>query len=543
MRVKFKPISLKPVTRFVKSHKKVLAISLVGILAAGVAGGLALHRRAAAAPSAEKELAFARTIIVEKGTLNESVSVAGTVESAEVSSVTTTLTGKVTAVNVKVGDQVKKGDVICTLDDTDIRKELADKRQSIGEEQERLKDMYNKALVQVQTARSARQSEQGVQDARVDKARQTLNAADAALKAAAPAYEAAKANLKTAQSATAAAQAALDAAKAAAQTAYNTWIAAGGAAQGPQYAAHQAAQAEVAARQTAFDSAKVLYKYDSYAAAMAAAQGTYDPAAAARQEAQSLYDQAVALRQQTLDGLDSAINTAVATAQDAQKQMKRGVSAKEVNEIEKRLEATVLKAETNGKVTELKVTVGGLCKGEAATIQSADKLLVAVKIPEYAIGRVAVGMKAVITGDSLKAPAAGTLSRISPTAASGDSSGFSADIAVSAPEGIFIGSKVKAEIIISSKSNVFTVPLDAVRQNAAGQDVVLVKQTDGTFAEKPVTLGSKNDYYTEISGEGAVAGSEVLANAAQNAGGDAQFAGSGTPDSAQDAGTQTETKA
>lgn len=84
------------------------------------------------------------------------------------------------------------------------------------------------------------------------------------------------------------------------------------------------------------------------------------------------------------------------------------------------------------------------------------------------------------------------------------------------PESLFIGSKAKAEIIISSKTNVFTVPLDAVRQNSAGQDVILVKQADGTFAETPVTTGARNDYFVEVSSSRIAAGAEVLADAAQD---------------------------
>lgn len=41
--------------------------------------------------------------------------------------VSTSLTEKVKSVNVKVGDYVKAGDVICTLDDGDITKEIEKK--------------------------------------------------------------------------------------------------------------------------------------------------------------------------------------------------------------------------------------------------------------------------------------------------------------------------------------------------------------------------------------------------------------------------------
>lgn len=502
---------------FFKNHKKILAFGLVGLLAAGTALGVWLRLRSAAPATGEGDpSAYARTIILQKGSLNESVNVSGTVESAEVSSVTTLLTAKVTAVNVKVGDQVNKGDMICTLDDTDLRKELADKKQSLGQDRQKLKEAYDRALVQVQTAKASKQTERAAQELRINEARRALDSAKTALSAAAPAYNAAKANYDTMMTAVSSAQGAADAAAAASQTAYNAWIAAGGASSGAEYEAYQTAQTDPTAKQTALNDARALYNADAYSAALTAAQQTYDPAVAAVQTAQTAFDQAVAAGNQALDAIDTTINQAVAAAQEAKKQLDQGVPAKELEELEKKLADTVLRAETSGKITELKVNVGSLCKGDVATIQSTEKLIVAVKIPEYAIGKLSLGMAVNLTSDAVKDTISGTLSRISPTASEGENGGFSADVTVNQPGSLFIGSKAKAEIIISSKTDVFTVPLDAVRQNETGQDVVLVKQTDGSFFETSVTTGAKNDYFVEVSGSGIVAGAEVLADAAQD---------------------------
>ncbi|GKI15480.1 hypothetical protein CE91St44_19650 [Oscillospiraceae bacterium] len=501
---------------FIRRHRKMAVLSLVVVLAAGAGIGM-LRLRAGAPVSGEGgALEYARTVTLEKGELNESVNVSGTVESAELSSVTTLLTAKVKTVSVKIGDQVNKGDIICTLDDTDLRKELADKKQSLTQEQQKLKEAYERTLAQVQTAKDSKKAEQSVQDLRVSEAQRTLNSAKAALDAVTPAYNAAKSNYSTMMTAVSPWQNAADAAAAASQAAYNTWIAAGGTSTGMEYEAYQAAQADLTEKQAALDEARKLYNADAYSAALETAQQAYDPAAAAVQAAQAAFEQATAARHQTLDSIDATINQAVAAALDAKKQMDQGVSAKEIEELEKKLEDTVLRAETSGKITELKVNVGSLCKGDVATIQSTEKLIVSVKIPEYAIGKVTVGMAVNLTSDAVAGTIPGTLARISPTASEGESGGFPADVAVNKPESLFIGSKAKAEIIISSKTNVFTVPLDAVRQNSAGQDVILVKQADGTFAETPVTTGARNDYFVEVSSSRIAAGAEVLADAAQD---------------------------
>ena len=126
-----------------------------------------------------------------------------------------------------------------------------------------------------------------------------------------------------------------------------------------------------------------------------------------------------------------------------------------------------------------------------------------------------------ITSDAASGEIRGTVSRISPTAGSGDgestgsSSGFAADIAIQTPESIFIGSKAKAEIILASKSNVYSVPLDAVAPGDDGQDVIYARQGEGAFSPVTVTTGMKNDYAVEVSGTSLQDGLEILADASQ----------------------------
>ena len=92
-------------------------------------------------------------------------------------------------------------------------------------------------------------------------------------------------------------------------------------------------------------------------------------------------------------------------------------------------------------------------------------------------------------------------------------SGFAADIAVDAPEGLFIGTKAKAEIIIFSKENVYSVPIDAIKTGDDGKSYVVIKQADGKFTDSEVTTGTANEFYTEVSGKDIKDGTEVLANA------------------------------
>lgn len=513
-------MAIKIFSPVLKHKRAAAAILAVILLAAG--GGVAVRfRLAASRDNASENLAYARTVFLKKEDLNESVNVFGIVQSAQVSSVTTGLSNKVTSLNVKVGDHVNKGDVICTLDDTDIQKAIQDKEKELREEKQRLQDAYNKAAAQVDEARRAKDNETKNQDTLVDSARAARDRAADALNAVTPAYDTAKANYEVMEKAVSGAQKDVDSATDARQKAYDVWIAAGGATEGDAYLAYQKADAALTEKNAALENARTLYSYDTYTQAYNTAKQAYDAAAAERDAAESAYKQADAARFQALDACDTTINTAVAALQEADQQLKKGVDSKALEDLKKGLEDTVLKAETSGKITDLKVNVGSICKGDVATIQSTDQLVLSVSIPEYAINKVQVGMPATITSDAASGEIRGTVSRISPTAGSGDSegggssSGFAADIAIQTPESIFIGSKAKAEIILASKSNVYSVPLDAVTLGDEGQDVIYVRQGESPFHPVNVTTGMKNDYAVEVSGAALQDDMEVLADASQ----------------------------
>ena len=108
------------VAAFAGRHKKA-AVVLALLVVAAVAADLLLPRRAgrgAVLPAAGGS--YVRTVTLQKGTLEDSISATGTVQSSDVSNVTTDLKYTVKTVDVQVGDSVEAGDVICTLDTSDL---------------------------------------------------------------------------------------------------------------------------------------------------------------------------------------------------------------------------------------------------------------------------------------------------------------------------------------------------------------------------------------------------------------------------------------
>ena len=130
------------IKKFTYKNKKSLCIFMVlAVLAGGIVIVKINSYKSQQTIDSEN---YARTVFVEKGEINRSINVNGKIESAEVSMVSTSLTEKVKSVNVKVGDYVKAGDVICTLDDGDITKEIEKKKSEIAENKKELEANYNK---------------------------------------------------------------------------------------------------------------------------------------------------------------------------------------------------------------------------------------------------------------------------------------------------------------------------------------------------------------------------------------------------------------
>lgn len=524
--------------RFAAAHKKA-AIAL--LLAAAIAAGLLVWRARAGAglPAAGRAAggqSYVRTVTLQRGTLDASISASGTVESDDVSNVTTELKYTVKSVNVQVGDSVSEGDVICTLDTADLEKSIAKAKESLAEAKEKaLKNYQNaqKSLTEAEEAvKEAYNQKEDKKDAR-DSARSAHESAAAQVSAYQSAYDSASADLLAKLNAKQSAQAAYDQALAQAQAAYDAAQAAAGQADtegGAQTTAAQPAPVEddeaVKAAKQALEAAEKAYAEAEQALSEAEADlrtakstTNYDSLQAAYSQAQSAYEQAKASYEQAQKTAESAETS----RDDALDAYNKAGKSDELEELQQQLEKCTLKAETSGKVTAVNATVGSAVNGTAATIQNTEKLKIAVSIAEYDIEKVKVGMKAVITSDVIEGEVSGTLTQISPTASGGgsSSSGFAAEITVDDPaSGLLVGTNAKAKIILSTTENVFTVPLDAIEEQEGGTSVIYVKtgEEEGgkpIFEPVTVTVGAANDYYAEISGSELAEGMVVRAAASE----------------------------
>ncbi len=140
---------------FLGRHKKAL-IALAVLAAASAFGWARMSRAAQAAQKAAAQQV--QTFTLEKGNLRRTLSVSGSIQSAQVTEVAVAQAYPVAEVLVSEGDVVAEGDVLATLDTTDLDAQIkaqqeavaAEKRQnelSVSQAQRRLEDARNQKAI------------------------------------------------------------------------------------------------------------------------------------------------------------------------------------------------------------------------------------------------------------------------------------------------------------------------------------------------------------------------------------------------------------
>ncbi len=273
-----------------------------------------------------------------------------------------------------------------------------------------------------------------------------------------------------------------------------------------------------------------LYGYDAVEKALTEAQQAVDAADQTLSQAETAVSQAESTVEQAESKVKSAhdqydneknyssLKSKNQQVEDAATKLEQSSRTPDtLEDLRATLEDCTLTATMDGTITALNATVGSACTGAVATIQDTEKMTVDVTIPANSVPDVAVGMACKITSDATgDAVIPGTLSRIDPVA--NEQGSFGATVTVDgAAEDLLIGIQAKVEIVISEKSDIFTVPIDAVGTAEDGSRYVLRKTggegVDMTFEEVPVTTGEANDFYTEITGDTLAEGDVIRSSA------------------------------
>lgn len=498
--------------------KRIILLAVIGAVVIG--GGIAWKRMSSRqnTESASTGNEAMRTVILQKGDFRSTVSVKGVVKSEEVSSVAAPEAVKIIALNVREGDLVKKGDIIAVLDSTAAKSEIDAKMKSIQQEKDELKRTFDKLTRSQEQAGTHKNQVDKLQSDLVSAAQKAADEAARAVAAFQSAYDTLKNDRDAADVSIAAKQQAADAADAEQQRAYSALIAAGQSPSVPGASSKTKEQedfenAQNALRKAADElaTAKSVYDVDSRSKAFEDAAAKMAALTQAREDAAAKLRDANDAKVRALQEEDRAITDLNEQAGEAKKKWTEYVGDDTLKELQRKLDSLTLKAETSGKVTELKATVGSVAKDTIATIQSTDKLILQVSVPAYDIQKVQLGQKAEITASTASDRITGTVSRIATTAGADDAAGFQVDIRIDDPGKAYIGTKADAEIILSEEKNVYTLPNAAISAAGDGSHIKVL-QKDGTYRDEIITAGTSNAYYTVVSGSAIQENAEVLSN-------------------------------
>ncbi|MBQ0066212.1 MAG: HlyD family efflux transporter periplasmic adaptor subunit [Firmicutes bacterium] len=543
---------------------------ICGVVALAVAGGGIFwytNTNKSSSSVTPEEMAYSKTFTLTKGDLESVVDVDGVVVSAVETEVTTENTGKVVKLNVKVGDKVKKGDVICVLDSKDIDRQIKDLQEgnssggsAVSKSAQKRVARAKEALQKAQNRFKTRYSTDGktytdfgienkynkLQET-LDKTSNAFTGYDAwventqAVEKAQREYDKAKKDLEINivwKGTTT--KVSFDGLKRKLKDAEEDWDKKADAYYDNPTTENKKeyddatdylemledllidAESSIKDKETALDNALMALNETEKSEEYQRIKKAYDDASKAATEYEtSVYEPY------------SKLKESVQTAQDAYDEAKESASSSasssasekesELEKLQEQKDACTLRAESEGEITQLNVKLGSIPKGSIALIQSTDKLIFEVSIPEESINKVSKGLMVSVTAASIDVPVTGKLTQISSTTGvtstgsegGGDPSGgagYKAQITLDQPGGLHIGSKAHGSIILSSKKDVFVVPNEAVG-NDEGLTYIRAVQPDGSYKKIPVTVGDSNETMVEISGDDLVEGIEILSDA------------------------------
>lgn len=130
----------------IKNKKAIIIVTVLAVLSGGI---IFVKAKSSKNQQLGNIVVSENTVKLEKGDINQSIVVTGSIKSGEVSNVSSSINAKVKSVSVKVGDVVKAGDIICVLDDSDIVKEIESKTKEIEEQRKTLKENCSKLVSQL----------------------------------------------------------------------------------------------------------------------------------------------------------------------------------------------------------------------------------------------------------------------------------------------------------------------------------------------------------------------------------------------------------
>lgn len=445
-----------------------------------------------------------RTVSLTRGDLSSTVSATGTVYSVNSVDVYSNLSYPVKTVHVEVGDTVSEGDVLIELDSASLESDIAQKQASVWASQQSAQQSLATAQQDLDTYK--KNLEQNY-DSNVLNAESSVTTAELELQAAELDVQSAANDARTARR---------------------------------NYTDARDGNTDdgVDATDSELDQLRdTLYAKET---ALEKSQTNLEKAQANLEKAKA-----------TLESVQAGTEDSIATYENKVKSAQINTNFNDqylsIQKLQDDLGKCVITAPASGTITAVNVVPGASGSGLLAVIQSTGDLKVVTNIKEYDIDSVAIGDKVVIKTDATgNREFTGTLTKIAPTstltttgtASTSTDAEFESEVTVSSgADGLRVGMNARLSIITEEKTDIFSVPYEAVVTGPDGQSYIYVMSAaeDGsTTAERvPVTTGMETNLYIEVSGDSLAEGMQVARDGSSvNTGADLPEGAAGRPDQA-----------
>lgn len=473
-----------------KSKKKLIILILVLLVV--IVGIVAVIMSCSSAGEEDGDSAQDSKMLVEplqKHDLTKSISVSGTIESQTTVSVTSDLTYKIAQLNVQVGDYVNAGDVLCVFDDTDLKAQirvLEEQQNNAQTLESKQNEINNRSLKE---AKEEQERQLAEAKKAIEKAQNAYNNAVAAKANIENAYNSCQNQIRSIENS----MNAIANSEGQNDTYYNL---------------------EGQLADLTVSSNELLAQLNEAEQTIASCQSDLDSANTNYSTTERTTNQQVQNAQDEIDtqGVSAEANT----------------TAKELEELRRKLDKITVVAEHSGLITSMNITSGSIhAGGELMTIQDTNALKLTVSIKETDILNVQEGMRAIVTTNASEdMELEGKVSKVvnfvsTPGANSGtvegantNSGGYSAEITLEGDPNLLLGMNAKAKIMLSDEEQTLAVGYDSILEDEDGSYVYRAVPTDKSgyyrIERADVTPGTDSDYYTAITSDELSEGDYII---------------------------------
>lgn len=504
-----------------------------------------------------------QTTVLKKRDLSSSVSVTGTIASADKREVTTNLNEiEIEEISVGVGDYVEAGDTIVIFDKSDLEDVLETtqddyelnslkQNQSLKQAKDNVEESqsnYENGVKEQESIVSEALSQYNTACQKESDALSTYEEAKSATEKAKAAYEKLKENKsslkktmtnaekenKEAQKKLSEAKLAYDSAEANIKYTSETdenyellnqiYIDA--------YQTYINAQKDAEQKEAAYNKAKNDYDaieiakkaYEEAEKAEETAKNNYEEASKDAENKSSSYQKAVNTQSDTntknAKNIEESKNNLTITSKEVSNNLKS--QGKQVQEAEEKLGKCIVTSPISGYITAINAEAGDIYNGQDTLfiVQDTTKFVVDATVDEYDIASLKKNQEAVIktdaTGDEeLK----GVLTYVALTpdennnsmGSSSSDSNYTIQITLTdTHENLRIGMTAKTSIILESAKDVYAVAYDCIETDENGNSYITVLEENKTISSRDnadatrkisVEVGMESDYYVEINSD------------------------------------------